>query len=852
MTTFHDFGIAINSSGVEVRTTCPQCSPTRKKKTDKCLAVNTVDECWFCHHCGWSGSLKEKTYKTFDDPKRELPEKVVGWFESRGISAGILEQEHIGYDGKAIKFPYFYNSVCVNIKSRTSDKRFWQEKGGLKCLYRLDKIRTSEQKTLVITEGECFHGDTEVLTKNGWISFECYSGGKVASVKLDGTFSCELIEPNAIIKKQYKGDLVKLSNRQKFSSVTTPDHNMVLKDKNDRIYKSHAKKISTSAKIQRVVNFDGQGTCLTNDEIALQLAVSADSKIDLRKNGNIYVHFEFKKQRKIERLSGILCRLGIKYTSYETKNKYTTFNFTAPAFISSKRFPLSWLTIASLDERKYIIEEMVHWDGNIVPNRDQYEFSSKNYLEATWMQTIAHTCGYCSTIITRSNELGKWYKVSVLLKKKTTSCQRSLKREFKKHDGLVYCVNVDSGALLVRHDGCIYVCGNCDALAIVTAGLEATSIPDGAPSANAKNFNSKFDFLKTANGVFDKFEKIVLAGDNDDPGERAIEELGRRIGYERCYVVSYPEGCKDINDVLKKHGKDEVKRVINSAKPFPVDGIISPADCVDDLLLEYENGIVGGDSTGWKSLDRLYTARVGEMSIVTGMPGSGKSNFVDALCLNLAMMHNWRIGYFSPENWPVKRHLKTLLEKLVNKTFDHTVLEKGKILDRMTTEDIREGSEWLEDHIRFILPKEEILSVETVLEYARVLCMQYGIKGLVLDPWNEFEHTQKPGEREDQYISRQLTAIRRFARFNGIHIWVIAHPTKLYKNSDGKYDPPTLYDISGGAQWRNKADNGFCVYRDFETNEVRVIVQKIRFREIGQLGEANFKYTFSGNYKEVL
>lgn len=545
MSTFQDNGIEIATSGVEVRAICPQCSHSRKKKSVKCLAVNTVEECWLCHHCGWSGSLKEKSHKTFTDPKTTLPQKVTEWFESRGIPEGILEQEHIGYDGKAIKFPYFYNSVCVNIKSRTGDKRFWQEKDGLKCLYRLDKIKTSTKKTLVITEGEM------------------------------------------------------------------------------------------------------------------------------------------------------------------------------------------------------------------------------------------------------------------------------------------------------------------DALSVLTAGFEATSIPDGAPSENSNSFHTKFDFLKNTNGVFDKFEKIILAGDNDGPGKRAVSELGRRIGYERCYVVRYPDGCKDINDVLKNHGIEKTRQALNSAKPYPVDGIVSPVDCIDDLVWEYDNGTSKGESTGWASLDKFYTVRVGEMTIVTGMPGSGKSNFIDALCLKLAVNCGWRLGYFSPENWPVKRHVKTLIEKFTNKTFDEVTLADGTTLPFMTKGEVEDATRCLDEHIKFILPKEEILSVETVLKYARILCMQYGIKGLVLDPWNEFEHTQKNGEREDQYISRQLTAIRRFARFNGIHIWVIAHPTKLPKNTDGKYDPPTMYDISGGANWRNKADNGICVYRDFETNLTKIIIQKIRFREIGQLGDTDLEYTFSGNYKEA-
>ena len=114
--------------------------------------------------------------------------------------------------------------------------------------------------------------------------------------------------------------------------------------------------------------------------------------------------------------------------------------------------------------------------------------------------------------------------------------------------------------------------------------------------------------------------------------------------------------------------------------------------------------------------------------------------------------------------------------------------------------------------------------------------------------WNEVEHCFK-GLSETQYISQELTKIRRFARFNGIHIWVVAHPTKLSKNASGQYDPPTMYDIAGGAHWRNKADNGICVYRDFQTNITEIIVQKIRFKEIGKLGSVSLKYTHTGQYK---
>jgi twinkle protein len=228
--------------------------------------------------------------------------------------------------------------------------------------------------------------------------------------------------------------------------------------------------------------------------------------------------------------------------------------------------------------------------------------------------------------------------------------------------------------------------------------------------------------------------------------------------------------------------------------------------------------------------------RPGEFTVVTGVPGSGKSAWVDDLAVNMAAMHDWRIGVYSPENQPVARHITMLAAKYVGLPFFDGPTP------RMTIEQASDAHAWLDEHFAFLLPKEPTL--DCVLDLARALVYRKGIRGLILDPWNEIDHSRPAGLTETEYISQSLSRIRAFARDNGVHVWVVAHPTKLIKDVSGHYPVPTLYDIAGSAHWYNKADNGISIWRDKEDagTPVDIHVKKIRFREVGQLGIAQLHY----------
>jgi len=382
--------------------------------------------------------------------------------------------------------------------------------------------------------------------------------------------------------------------------------------------------------------------------------------------------------------------------------------------------------------------------------------------------------------------------------------------------------------------------GEIDCLSFIEAGYSlVTSIPDGAPSETSKEFHTKFDFLKSAQKAIELYPKIILAMDSDGPGKLAEKELARRIGPERCFRVEYKNDCKDANELLVKGGVQSLKTIINDAKPFPVEGLFSAIDFKNEVENLYDHGANKGFSTGWQELDEFYIVKSNEVTIITGIPGAGKSNWMDNLVVNMMALHDWKFLFFSPENWPVERHLQSLLEKTLKQPFN----QDSRHVKRMERQDAMETLEILDKYLFFVYPKEGYLKVDEILEKAKAAIFRYGINGIIIDPWNEVDHDYV-GMTEAQYLSKALSKIRQFAKRNAIHIWVVAHPKNLTKDKDGNYNPPTMYEISGGAHWRNKADNGICLHRDdYKTNETTVIIQKIRFKETGKIGEIKLYYS---------
>ena len=376
--------------------------------------------------------------------------------------------------------------------------------------------------------------------------------------------------------------------------------------------------------------------------------------------------------------------------------------------------------------------------------------------------------------------------------------------------------------------------GEVDTLSLIECGLKSVvSVPNGA--------GASLDFLEGCIDDFAHIEKIIIATDQDEPGYKLRDELARRFNIERCYKVDFKD-CKDANEYLVKYGAESLREVIDNAEPFPIEGVFTSIDVKEELESLYFNGLQRGETIGIKEFDDLLSWQAGRIYTVTGIPSHGKSEFIDFVLTRLNVFKGWKVGYFSPENWPIELHVSKLIEKITGKRCHAGLLNKAEF---------DETIQYIAENFYFILPEDDF-NVDTILARAGGIVARKGINVLVIDPYNRLEHKIPTGMSETHYISSFYDKLGNFAKRKNVVVILVAHPTKMKKKKEGnQYEVPNLYDISGSANFYNKTDFGITIYRDMETKEIGVYIQKIKFKHLGEPGMCKWKYNINNGRFEV-
>lgn len=396
----------------------------------------------------------------------------------------------------------------------------------------------------------------------------------------------------------------------------------------------------------------------------------------------------------------------------------------------------------------------------------------------------------------------------------------------------------------------VIVEGEIDCLTCMEVGIaNVISVPNGAPQKVADGRVSaeedkKFSYVWNADKLLEQAPYIVLATDQDGPGQALTEELARRIGKEKCRVAKFDK--KDLNDVLtdptRLDAAEDIREIIEKAVPFPISGLSDAATYLDRIEDLYAKGSGRGFSTGYPSVDTIYTIAPGQLTVVTGYPSSGKSNFVDQIMINLAKAEDWKFVLCSFENQP-EVHIIRLMEIYTDKRFHSGV-------NQMTQAEKKAAFDFVNDHFLFMdVNGEEPSTLDSILLRARGAIKRMGIRGMVIDPYNYIE-MDRTNRTETESISNMLTQVRKFCMTHEIHCWFVAHPSKMSRSGNEQPRPDGM-SISGSMAWWAKTDNGITVHRG--DGVVEIAVWKCRYRWVGRQGETSLIYDpKAGTYAENL
>lgn len=353
--------------------------------------------------------------------------------------------------------------------------------------------------------------------------------------------------------------------------------------------------------------------------------------------------------------------------------------------------------------------------------------------------------------------------------------------------------------------------GEFDAVAAIQAGFWRTvAFAQGAPQGgDDKDLRSSPRYASIQSEPELRLVKeIILAVDADGPGIQLRSDLVSLLGASRCKFVVYPEGCKDLNDVLLAHGEAGVQRVLAGSLWVNVAGVYLPDELPELPPLRVWRPAV------FKPIDQLLPICPGHLSVWTGLAGDGKSTLVNAVMWTLAENFGLRIAAAPFEATPQREYFHDLVAYRAQRPIDDKV-------EPATAADLEEAREFQRRHIVFLNPdgydeKGELINatIEWFLDAADTAVQRYGCRIIVLDPWSQIDHEPGSFEREDQYVRRVLKGCKRFARERDVHFAIVAHPAKPKRNADGTYPIPEGYDISGAAHWKNAPDLGVTVYRD--------------------------------------
>jgi superfamily II DNA or RNA helicase len=324
----------------------------------------------------------------------------------------------------------------------------------------IDKFIELGVNTLLVDE--CFTGDTEILTEKGFQKFNSLNKNLKVAQWENGNVS--FVNPLRYIEKDYNGEMINFNVKHNISVPMTPNHEQLIINKNKQ-----SKVFIKDIKFKYENKIPTFGTFIINDENKLSdlerlyIATQADGSIHKIVNTHVTISFSFAKDRKVQNLLNLCKSTNTPVSEVKCRKGFRRFLVKMPIgttkIVSNHiNFPMS------VNKAKEIIEEMVLWDGYINNKKHLYYYSSVVKENVDFYQSVSVLCGYSTNYTcvpdNRKTSYKDLYRLYINKNPNYLSTQNASIDKFN-YNGKVYCVEVPSNNIVIRHNGFVFITGNC-------------------------------------------------------------------------------------------------------------------------------------------------------------------------------------------------------------------------------------------------------------------------------------------------------------------------------------------------------------------------------------------------------